>query len=194
MITAEMIRQYFYCPRKIYWRIVLPERPRTPQIKRGLRIHKKAWQGRRIIKKQGEIIEELIRKYPLSSEKLGISGIVDAIIIRKIGNEIINIVPIEIKTGSKYTKRPEKQHIMQLVTYILLAQEEWGTEKVTHGYIIYKDTKEKYRIEPTEDLIQELNNAIRDLREILEKEKIPPPTKNKKKCHACEYRKICRGI
>ena len=193
MITVELIRQYFYCPRKVYWRIIMPHKLRTPQIERGKRIHKKVWYGKKVLKK-GEYIEELQRKVYLVSQKLNLSGIIDAVIIKKKHGEIIKVIPVEVKTGSKYAPRPEKQHIMQVIAYIILAQEYWGKEKVPHAYIIYKDTNERYVVKPDERLFKELNDAIEAIKKIQEEEQLPPPTNDFKKCNACEYRKICLRV
>jgi len=146
------------------------------------------------MKKEVNRIEELQRKVHLKSEKLQITGIVDAVIIKKVNNEVTSVIPIEVKTGSTNTKRPEKQHVMQLVAYILMAQEKWGKEKVKHGYIIYKDSKEKYRIEISEELERELIEAISNIKKILAEETLPPPTRNPRKCEPCEYRKYCKRI
>jgi len=185
-ITAEMIRQYTYCPRKIYWRHVMGfSEPKTPQVERGKRIHKKIWHGRKTIKRKNKT-QKIERCYYVYDPKTQIAGTIDLLIITK-NNTKTEYTPIEIKTG--FTKTPQKQHIIQLATYIMLLKNTGhNTQK---GILYYKDKNKKYEITLTKQLEKEILQAKEKITEIILNEKEPPKTKTKKKCPPCEYNKLC---
>ena len=91
-----------------------------------------------------ELWEKLTPKYlteiKLSSNKLGLRGIVDKIEINK-----DLLIPIELKTGSPPKQGVWPGHKIQLIAYLLLIQENFN-KKVKHGFVEYIMYKEKRHI------------------------------------------------
>ncbi len=187
-ITAEMIRQYFYCPRKIYWRYVRGiGKPRIPQVSRGIRIHKKIWYGRKTIARKNYRIE---RQVYLHSERLNLSGTIDIVIYAMNNDNIEEIIPVEVKTSAIPSKKSRKPDVMQLVAYLVLAREKWN--KTERGFLYYSDIDKKFEIHLTEDLSKQLESAIEDIKRIIREEIFPEPTRDKRRCYSCEAKNFCR--
>lgn len=76
---------------------------------------------------------------PLFSKQLFIKGKPDYIIHSKKDG----YVPVEVKTG--YHLEPKVSHIMQLISYCQLVQESYD-QPVSHGFLVYYDTKKQFKI------------------------------------------------
>jgi len=187
-ITADMVKQYYYCPRKIYWIYVHRiNTPKTPQIERGIKIQRKVWYGKKAIRRDNY---EIKRQQFLYSKDLGLSGIIDILLFKKSGDEIEEIIPIEIKTSSIKTHKPRKQDTMQLIAYIVLAKERWN--KTHKGILYYKEMDKKFVISLSNELYSELLRAIKAIRRIILDEYLPEGTSDIRKCYSCEARKLCK--
>lgn len=181
-----MIRQYTYCPMKIYWRYIIGLHPlQTPQIKRGLKTHQKIWYGRKIVKR-GKTRKIIERKYYVYDPKTNIAGTIDLLIKIIRNNETIEEIPVEVKTGAK---KPQKQHIIQIATYILILKNTG--HKTNRGILYYTDTKKKHIIKLDEKLEKQIIQTRDKIIKILKTQEEPQKTKQKWKCQPCEYNKFC---
>jgi len=190
IVTAEMLRQYLYCPRKIYWMYVWGSKePNIPQVEYGKKVHSLVWKGRKILRRKGEIEKVLIRRVYMSSDSLELSGIADAIILTIKSGEVIEAVPVEIKNTFSYHKLPVRGDIIQLGAYILLASELWPCKK---GILYYRNRRKRFTIEMSEELKKEIMQIIEKIKEIIRNERFPQHHADSKKCQSCEVRKFCR--
>lgn len=124
----------------------------------------------------------------LWDKNLGLIGIVDYLGYK--GNEAW---PVEIKTGYEPRNKISNSHKYQLVALALLVESNFDLV-VNHIKIHYLLLKKSLKfIINLEDRMKVLN-AIREIRESIDTETPPPPTKFGGMCHACEYYKICGGI
>lgn len=187
-VSAEMIRQYFYCPRKIYWmHIHRINKPRIPQVARGERIHEKVWYGRKTVDKRSIKVKRQVYVY---SKKLNLSGMIDIVIYIIKNSNIEEIIPVEVKTSSIPTSKPRKPDLMQLVAYIVLLNEKSGITR--RGILYYKDIDKRFEISLNNFLYSELLIALRKIREIISNELFPDATSDTRRCFSCEAKKFCR--
>ncbi|MEQ8172342.1 MAG: CRISPR-associated protein Cas4 [Candidatus Eremiobacterota bacterium] len=100
---------------------------------------------------------------------------------------------VKTKDGSvcvgeiKKSSRAEKSAFMQLAFY-LMELEEYGIK--AKGELLFPKEKKKVDVLLTEDLRNELTQAIFEIDRIIE-QLIPPPVKKCKYCTNCAYNEFC---
>jgi CRISPR-associated exonuclease Cas4 len=195
MPTAELIplrvndlKQYEYCPRIVFYNTVMPlDRKVTFKMQRGTEAEfqldalEKRRSLRRYKLKEGE------RRFHvwLHSERLGLSGKMDLLIVSQQG-----YFPVDFK----YTRgRPHRNHISQLAGYAVLVEEQYQTQVET-GFIYLAPVGELVAIKITEELKQEVADRLARIREMVREELLPPPTQVRARCSECEFRNYCGDI
>ena len=123
--------------------------------------------------------------YLIKDRSLDIIGICDKI-------EIIDgrYYPILLKGGSPPLKGVWDQDAIELVAYALLIEEEFTTD-VYVGFVDYEKIGDRRPVVMDVDLRKSYFNVLREVKEIIENEKIPNVKKSPKKCEKCEYKEIC---
>ena len=185
------MKEYYYCPRVIYFERVLGIRITTEHLERGRELHNIIWAKKKKHFVRGDTEEIYQSGVELFDKELGLIGKIDFIKIIKYRGKIIEAMPIEIKLGSK--KILERHHKMQLVAYALLIRRVLGYP-VRKVAVYYPDTKTYIEEEIREEEIEEAIKAIDKIREIIRKGEIPEPTEIEEKCQACQYFNFCMGI
>lgn len=117
----------------------------------------------------------------LFSSKYGLTGRPDFILHTKDG-----LLPLEIKR-SKRPNQPYFSHVMQLISYCLLIEEEKGA-RPKYGFIQYKWGK-PFSIQYTERMKSSLLKTMQEMRCYSES---PKPIL-KYKCEGCNYKGDCFG-
>ncbi|MBS7248621.1 MAG: CRISPR-associated protein Cas4 [Candidatus Freyarchaeota archaeon] len=177
--TAEDVRQYAYCKRKVYFRYVLRARVKpTVKMERGREEHLKL-ESRR--KRSGGAYFSMY----LFSERLGLAGVVDY--LKYEGGEVI---PVEVKFGR--WERVYSGHYLQLAAHALLLEEHFGLD-VVRGVIEYPDGEVVREVKITEKVKLKVIEVLSRIRRIVLEEEVPPPSLNASKCEGCEAYRVCRG-
>ena len=189
------LKQFAYCPRIIYYYHCWPHiRPTTVKMEAGLEAqHDETYRElRRSLKpyklKRGERRLDVY----LESEALGLRGRVDMVI--KTDDNTLNqweLIPVDYKL-SRQTK--ESKHFkLQLLAYgLLLAEQEPAPAR--RGFLYFIPLKRVVEVPFTPRLKAELNQALAAMREIVAGERMPPPTPQRGKCVACEFRRFCNDV
>ena len=112
----------------------------------------------------------------ITSEKLGLRGIIDQIEIHTGG-----FVPIELKTGKSPREGVWPGHKIQLIAYVLLLEEKFNTE-IKEGFVNYLDTKQKRHITINPFMRIEVKELIEKVNTLFNSDKIPNFEKNTNKC------------
>jgi CRISPR-associated exonuclease Cas4 len=121
----------------------------------------------------------------LHSERLGLSGKMDLLIVSQQG-----YFPVDFK----YTRgRPHRNHISQLAGYAVLVEEQYQTEVET-GFIYLAPVGELVAIKITKELKKEVSERLASIREMVRDELLPPPTLVRARCAECEFRNYCGDI
>lgn len=189
-LRVSDLRQWLYCPRKVWWTYVCPvQKTMTLKMRVGMlkehrlqRLQKRrSWRSFGFREQKGTMDCNV----PVHSASLQLSGRIDLLL--KWGHSLF---PVEIK----YTKGPV--HLgsrLQLAGYALLLEETTGFP-ITQGYVVHlpEDTVERI---PIDGPLRQLTlKTIAAMRNMIARERIPPPNPILAKCADCECRLFCRDV
>lgn len=137
-------------------------------------------EGRELYKNMPKLISEM----PLKSAAFGINGRLDRL------EETANEVKIyEIKTGKVPITGFWPGHKTQLISYILLAREQF--KKETRGFVYYLETSELKEMAFNPFMALDLKKLINHTKEIILKKDMPQVTENRNKCTHCGLKDLC---
>ncbi len=186
MIPINLIRQYIFCPRIVYYNLLTNIKPHYPrQVSLGEDYHKlqeKLSKNRKFLKLDIKYDEIILDKY-FENEKLNICGIVDLALICE--NQI---VPIEFKFID--TKKPSYSHILQLYGYGLLLSTEYKKDFNT-AIISYSNNMKIFKIQVTPKIKKDFFNTLKNIENIVKSDVLPNSSADENKCGQCEYLNFC---
>ncbi|HKI35494.1 MAG TPA: CRISPR-associated endonuclease Cas1 [Gemmataceae bacterium] len=192
LIPVRALNQVTYCPRLYFLQYVDAVMVHNEHVEGGLFDHRRvndpdlAHRSR----KEGDALHT--RSAHLSSEKLGITAILD-VIEEKEGSAY----PVETKHGSAPRDEDGKvtnwdNDAVQLCAQALLLEEELG-RPVPRGAIFYAGTRERVPVEFDEALRQKTLAAIEQVR-VLAARDAPPeplPAELRHRCFGCSLATVC---
>jgi CRISPR-associated exonuclease Cas4 len=187
-LRASDLRQYLYCPRVVYFSLVVPvDRVETFKMAEGRdaeREHARL-ERRRSLARYG--LDDGIRRYDVRvlCAKLGVSGIVDEVVHGSEGP-----VPIEVKRTEGGVALGHK---VQLAVYGMALEEESG-QSVPRGFVHLLPTKRTCAIAIDDKLRSAATDVTRRIRAMLASQDIPPAADRPAKCDGCELRCFCNDI
>lgn len=203
-LTVTDVKQYFFCPRVIYFTYCMPlVRPTTTKMKLGKQSHgrEEKLQKRRKLTKYQLIDGKRRFNLHLKSDRLGLSGILDmAIFTRQ------EAIPVEFKMS---TKGLSLNHKYQLAAYAMLLEDELFVRAkprvicqgplrprryVRRGFVHYIPTRRVYEVEITPSMRKHIKSALSDIRQMIADEVMPDATRYKKRCLDCEFVRFCGDI
>lgn len=187
-LTVTDIKNYVYCPRTVYYSYFLPgTRPTTYKMEEGKLSHQEVadLEERRSLRAYRLEDGEREFRLPLHSTRLGLSGLLDMVIIRQ-GEAI----PVEFKNS---TAGLALHHKYQLVAYALLVEEQ-AQKPVRRGFIYFIPSKRAEEVQITPNMRRYVTRLLREIREMLHGETLPPVAGQRGRCVDCEYRRHCRPI
>ncbi len=193
-LTASDVRQWVYCPRIVYYRLTQPlRRPVTYKMAEGKLQHERIeeLERRRTLRFYGLRSEELEGRVErhfrprLRSERLGLSGVVDLVLVAP-----AEAIPVEYK----HTEAPlGLNHKYQLVAYALLVEDVWGRPvRRALVHFLPDDRLEEVAITPNGRTF--VRKLLREIRSAAAAERLPPPTDRPARCVDCEYRLFCGDV
>ncbi len=188
-VRATDLKQFVYCPRVFYYQVCLPKiRPVTFKMEEGVRAGRDeaGKEERRSLRAYG--IKEATREFdvPLRSKRLGVRGEIDMVITV---TETGEVIPVDYKLS----KIAGIHFQMQVAVYGMMLEEMRGV-RVTRGFLYEIPLKRAEEISIDMALRLKADKAVKQMREILEKERMPPPVRNVAKCVACEFRRFCNDV
>ncbi len=172
MINFELIRQYFYCKRIVYFREVRKyQGVESYKMIKGREYHEM---------KQKREKEKETEKW-VENEKLGIGGFIDYI-EEKNGEKIMGEYKQKIPEGGKINQH----YKMQLIAEILAIDEkiEKVEIKIPEGKKIIEEIKEEEKTK--------VKQAIKEIKTIIKNEEMPDIEGESGKCTDCEYKNLCQ--
>jgi CRISPR-associated exonuclease Cas4 len=189
MLTVSDIKQYFYCPRMIYFTYVAPVRSKslvTGKMEIGKEAHEavSALEERRTLRTFGLRTGRREFKVPLYSERIGLSGLLDMVIIQK-----TRAYPVEFK----YTlQHPWFNHTCQLAAYALLLEDARGVKTDTgFVYLIPQKRAKKVSLIRAKSRVR---RAIADINIMTQQQLLPNPSPHRGKCVDCELLRFCPDV
>lgn len=181
--SAEDIRQYAYCPRKIYFRYVIRnDWLLSPKMVRGVELHERLCRG-----KEKDVEEDIVRYYNLRLEDrdLGLFALLDIVEWDGQSGKVIELKTSKHKKGD--ANFPDK---LQVVAEAILVELSLNIP-VERGAIWYYNDNEIVEFEITDNDRLKVLGILKDMRKIVENEVFPKMEKPTKKCRDCECRKLC---
>jgi CRISPR-associated exonuclease Cas4 len=187
-LRASDLRQYLYCPRVVYFSLIVPvNRVETFKMAAGRdaeREHARL-ERRRSLDRYG--LAEGERRYSVRilCQQLGVSGIVDEVAYGSDGP-----VPIEVKFtegGLAFG------HKVQLAIYGMGLEEETG-RTIPRGFLHLVPRKRTVVVALDEKLRAAATDVTRRIREMLASQECPSPADRPAKCDGCELRCFCNDV
>jgi CRISPR-associated exonuclease Cas4 len=188
MLTVTDVRQYFYCPRIVFYRLCQPlRRPMTYKMREGKLAQDRTadLEHERSLHAYGLAAGERHFNVSLRSEELGVQGIVDMVIVTA-----EEAIPVEFKNT---TQPPARNHTYQIAAYALLVEERWGL-RVRRGFVYRMPLKEATEIRLTPSHRSAVRGALTAMRRMVAREEQPEPTERLERCRECEYRCFCGDV
>lgn len=188
MLTVTDVRQYFYCPRIVFYRLCQPlRRPVTYKMREGKLAQDRTadLEHERSLRVYGLTAGERHFNVSLRSDVLGVQGIVDMVIVT--ADEAI---PVEFKNT---TQPPARNHTYQLAAYALLVEERWNLP-VRRGFVYRMPLKEATEIRLKPSHRSAVRGALTEMRRMVAREEQPGPTERVERCRECEYRCFCGDV
>lgn len=180
LIPARMLNEYAYCPRLAYLEWVQREWDDNAETMEGKLAH------RRVDRPEGARAKLHRRSVHLSSEKLGLTAVIDLI-----ESDRGRVRPVDYKRGKKPAVKggawePER---VQVCAQGLLLREH-GFE-CREGLLYFQASKQKVRVRLTPGLIERTLALAGEMRELAGKGRIPEPLEDSPKCPRCSLVRIC---
>ncbi len=186
-ITPSHIIEYLFCPRFIYFQYVLnipQHEEKSFKAMKGREMHNlKLITNKEYLRKKIGVKEKHLDVY-LTNNTL--RGKVDEVLLLNDGT----MAPLDYKFA-KYNNKIYTTYKTQLYCYAILIEQNYSLP-VKKGFLIYVRSKNKIIEIPIDNTGKEkINNNIKAIIEIIDKNLFPKSTKYKSKCLTCTYRNIC---
>jgi CRISPR-associated protein Cas4 len=194
-VDVTDLKQYVCCPRLVYYHYNLPAiRPLTYAMEVGTESHRQEEEReiRRSLKNYGIENGERRFRYAVSSEKLGLKGIVDLVIIT---SETTSAAQQEaIVVEYKHSEQKAGPHFkLQLAAYALLIEEQLCIP-VRHSFLYSIPQRSAEKIQITTTLRHKVATITQEVLRMQSSEQMPPPTKAIRRCPTCEFRRFCNDV
>lgn len=188
VLTVTDLKQYTYCPRVVWFTYCLPLlRPETAKMVESHLMHEEERdrEARRSLRPYG--LPEGERRYdvPLASERLGLVGRADMVIVTA-----AEAVPVDYKL----TRRATAPHFrLQLAAYGLMLEEAEG-RPARRGFVYSMWTRQAEEIRFTVRLRGQVQRTIDAAHRMIAQELMPGPATRRGRCLACEFRRFCNDL
>jgi CRISPR-associated exonuclease Cas4 len=187
-LRVNDIKQYAYCPRIVFYQYSMPvEKKATWKMEQGKLEESEIDRLEKRRKLSGYCLVEGKRRFHfrLASPRLGLTGKLDLLIDSPAG-----LFPVDFK----WTRgRPYTNHIFQLCAYALLLEDHFQ-QPVTKGFVYLIPVSDAVVFDLTPNLKEQTRTMLSEIRRMIEKEDMPPPTPVRNRCTDCEYRNFCGDI
>jgi CRISPR-associated exonuclease Cas4 len=188
LFTVTDLKQFSYCPRVVYYERCLPHlRPRTFKMDAGRDQHESEQKRalRRTLHKYG--VAEGRREFDLAltNPVAQLTGVLDEVVYGADGT----ICPVDYKLADAVGSN----HKVQLAAYAQLLEGATG-QPVHQGYIYLIKPRRLEAVAITPALRQMVTTLLTALRTMVQEERLPPPTANRSRCVACEFRRFCNDV
>ncbi|HEU5381285.1 MAG TPA: CRISPR-associated protein Cas4 [Ktedonobacteraceae bacterium] len=188
------LKQYACCPRIVFYRYCLPKiRPVTFLMEEGIRSHteEEGREVRRSLRHYHIESGELFFHLSLQSETLGLVGRVDlAIATPSRSDPQAKGIIVEYK----FSECQSAEHFrLQLAAYALLLEEAWNIP-VEQGFLYSIPLRQAEAVPITPHLRRKAGHIVKQIRDLIEREIIPPPPSSQRRCVTCEFRRFCNDV
>lgn len=188
MLRVNDLKQMEYCPRVVFYQYVMPvERKATFKMEHGKSAEARIddLERRRTVRRYRLPDGERHFHVWLSSKELGLSGKLDLLIESTTG-----WYPVDFKeTGGP----ARANHQAQLCGYALLVEEAYQT-RVETGFLYLIPGNRIEPVDLTVSLKTETLTRLEEIRDMIQRQRLPDPTPVRARCTDCEYRNYCGDV
>ncbi len=194
MFIVTDLKQYAYCPRIVYYHHCLPNIcPVTYKMEAGIEAGEteEMRELRRSLRPYGLRRGERHLDVSVTSERWGLNGRVDLVIDTDDNPPgVRELIPVDFKLSPG---RMGDNIRLQLVAYGVLLEEAWGAP-ARRGFVYFIPTRRAVEVSFTAELRAKFESALAEMRDIVERERMPFPTRLRARCQACEFRRFCNDV
>jgi CRISPR-associated exonuclease Cas4 len=122
----------------------------------------------------------------LTSQRLGLSGRIDMVIVADGGEAI----PVDYKLSRH--EAPE-HYCMQLAAYAELLEENWRV-RVRKGFIYRLPLRQAEAVSITTQRRASVRKQCGEMRRMITRQQMPEPTARRGRCVNCEFRRFCNDV
>lgn len=177
-IPISALNHYAYCPRRCALIHIEQTYDENIYTMRGHDLHERTDQPQESGLEEGTRVE---RALPLWSKRLGLIGKADVVEFN--GD---TPYPVEYKSGPR---RQFDNDDLQVCAQAMCLEEMTGKE-VPRGAIYHHSSRRRREVVFTPDLRRYVEEAIAEIRQMLESGTLPPPV-NDRRCEHCSLRESC---
>ncbi len=98
--------------------------------------------------------------------------------------------PVDFKYTDKY---PGRNHLYQLGGYALLVEDKFK-EKVSKGFVYLIPKNDVIIFNLSDGFKEGIIKMLEEMKVIIKKEHMPPPTNYRNRCKECEFRNYCNDV
>jgi CRISPR-associated exonuclease Cas4 len=194
LLEVTDLKQYTCCPRIVFYRYCLPRvRPVTFLMEEGIRGHleEEDREERRSLRHYGLVDGERHFHLALQSTRLGLTGRVDlAIAVPSHESPGAEAVVVEYKLSEQ---KAGAHFTLQLAAYALLLEEAWNLP-VKRGFLYSIPLRRAEPVPITVHLRKKVMQTVVQIRQMVEREIMPPPPTSQARCVSCEFRRFCNDV
>ena len=148
-------------------------------------------ESRRSLQNYGLEWGERLFRYAIASEKLGLKGQMDMVIISPALEAREKVIfPVEYKNSEQKVGLHFK---LQLTAYALLLEEAFHCP-VQRGFIYSIPLRKAEEVAITSALRRRTVQTIQEIQQMLLREQMPAATKVQQRCSLCEFRRFCNDV
>ncbi len=188
------VKQYACCPRLVYYHACLPDvRPLTYTMEAGIQSHQQEEEreSRRSLQNYGLEQGERLFRYAITSEKLGLKGQMDMVIISPALDAREKVIfPVEYKNSEQKIGLHFK---LQLTAYALLLEEVFHVP-VQRAFLYSIPKRKAEEVLITLALRKKVSTILQQMRQMLLSEQMPEQTREYRRCPTCEFRRFCNDV
>jgi CRISPR-associated exonuclease Cas4 len=194
MFTVTDLKQYTYCPRIVYYHHCLPAiRPVTYKMEAGVEAGaaEEMRELRRSLRPYGLRRGERHLDVELTSAGWGLRGRADLVIDTDDNpSGTRELIPVDFKLSPG---RLGANIRLQLLAYGVVLEETWGVPS-RRGFIYFIPRRRAVEVPFTSELRTRFETSLAAMRDIVERERMPPPTRSRARCEVCEFRRFCNDV
>jgi CRISPR-associated exonuclease Cas4 len=191
LFQVSELKQWEYCPRVFYFIRCLPRiRPTTYLMEEGTRAGEDTagLEERRSLRAYG--LQSGTREFNVRVESavLGLRGILDMIIWQGEG-KARTAMPVDFKLSDKVGSH----FALQVAAYALLVEEVFDV-RVPQGYLYLIPKRSAEVVALNNRILNKTRKTIEKMHEVVNREFMPAPTAQIRKCIGCEFRRFCNDV
>ncbi len=188
MLPVTELRQWTYCPRVVYFHLVMPGAGvSTYKMQEGLRAQEmiESLEMRRTLREYG--LDGAVREFgvAVADEELGLTGRVD-LLLR--GEGVAGVVDFKLTSGEL-----SENHRMQLAGYAELVEAALGL-KVGVTFMFRIPDNRVFTVAVTEKMRAQVREIVGAVRQMKAREEMPEATAVRGRCVECEYANYCGDV